>query len=153
MKKSTLLATLLLGSLAAGAQATKLNSTSGNNIPRAAAVPTLKVAKEGTVVGFEKVIAPGRLSLSKSYTENSTANETAALRVNYFLTLSADNSFNNRKPVKIGLSRKSFDSVFTRGSSEMAGKYAALNKYVTDRKISLSDENGWVAVVNYFNQL
>lgn len=149
---------MLLAGVAAGAQSKSTttstgSSSGGNTIPRAAAVPTLTVAKEGTVIGYEKVIAPGRLSLSKSFSQNQTANETAAYTTSYFLTLTADNSFNNRKPVKIGLSRKSFDSVFTRGSSDMAAKYPALNNFVTANKIVLSEEDGWVKVINFFNQL
>jgi hypothetical protein len=145
MKKTLLLVLVLCAGLLAVAQ----NAKPTNTIPRAPEVKTLTVAKEATITGYESTIAAGRLSLAKVMTQT----DGPYFKTGYTLTLFADNSFNNRKPVKIGLSRKSFDSVFTRGSAEMNSKYPLLNKYVSDYKISLDEEKGWIAVIKYFNSL
>lgn len=144
MKKMLFIVLALSAGIAATAQAGKTTSA----IPRAPEVKSLTVAKESTVIGYEKVLYPGRLSFSKAYRQSEYG---PAFTLVYSLRISADNSFNNRQPVAIGLSRKSFDSVFTRGSSELAAKYPMLNKYVNDNNISLTDEKGWIAVVKYFN--
>lgn len=142
MKTFTLLFSLLLAGLAANAQPKP-------NLVRQAEVKSVKIAKDAVVTGYEATIAAGRLSLAKVI----TAEEGEPVVQGYTLTLYSDNSFNNRKPVKIGLSRKSFDSVFTRGSAEMVAKYPKLNKYVTDNKLSLSEEKGWISIIEYFNTL
>jgi hypothetical protein len=116
---------------------------------RQAEVKSLTVAKESTVVGYESTIAPGRLSLAKVFTPS----DGEVFKMGYTITHLTNKEFNNSKPVKIGLSRKSFDSVFTHGSAEMVGKYPALNRYINENKIQLDQEKGWIAVINYFNNL
>lgn len=115
--------------------------------PAASVSKSIPVAKDAIVVGYAKVISPGRLSLTKVFGES----DGKALMVNYTLTMGSDPNF--RKPVRIGLSKKSFDSVFTHGSAELASRYAVMNKYVTDNNISLDNEQGWVKVVKYYNNL
>ena len=121
-----------------------------NSLLKAEAVSKpVVVAKDATVVSFEKTLAAGSLTLTKGYFKG----DGELFETVYSLVKYSDASFNNRKPVRIGLSRKSYDSVFTHGSSELAGKYAVLNKYITDHNISLNDEKGWIALIRYYNDL
>ncbi len=124
--------------------------TGGNTIK--AALPVSKkveVAKEGITVSFETNLVPGDLTLTKGYQKG----DGQAFETIYTLIKLKDVSFNNRKAVKISLSRKSFDSVFTYVSAEASGRRAILDKYITDQKISLNDEQGWIALVKYYNSL
>jgi hypothetical protein len=142
MKKTIVLVIVLFAGSASFAQLKP-------GLVRQPEVKSLTVAKESKMVGYESTIAPGRLSLAKVFTQS----DGEPLKTSYTITHLIDKHFNNSKPVKIGLSKKSFDSVFTHGTEEMAAKYPALNKYVADNKIQLDQEKGWVAVINYFNNL
>ncbi|MEO7531424.1 MAG: hypothetical protein ABIS69_08435 [Sediminibacterium sp.] len=148
MKKILILLIFISAGLLAAAQ------NKVNNLVRADAVaksPTKAVitAKEGTVVSYESNLVAGKLSLTRGYQQG----EGTAFETIYTLVKHNDPTFNNRKPVRIGISRKSYDSVFTRGSAELAAKYPVLNKYITDSKISLDNEQGWIALINYYNAL
>jgi hypothetical protein len=126
--------------------------TRAQKIPLARATPVSKsveVAKEGTVTSFETNLVPGRLSLTKAFQKG----DGQVFEVAYALVKNNDASFNNRKPVRIALNRKSFDSVFTKVSSEVAGKFNILNKYVQDNSLSLNEEKGWISLVKYYNSL
>jgi hypothetical protein len=100
-----------------------------------------------TPISFETSLAYGTITLNKIFRQG----EGKEFVTIYTLSKKGDASFNNSKPLSISLSRKSFDSVFTHASAELAGKYAALNKYVSDNKISLTDENGWISLIKHYN--
>jgi hypothetical protein len=147
MKKMFFLFLVLFTGLFAHAQTE--GKTTGNVLKAAAPVSKkIEVAKEGTVASFETNLVPGDLTLTKAYRKG----DGQAFETVYALK-SKDPAFNNRKPVRIGLSRKSFDSVFTYVSAEMSAKRVILDKYITDQKISLDNEKGWVALVRYYNSL
>lgn len=122
----------------------------GNTIKAANPVSKkTEVAKEGTVVGFQTNLVPGDLTLTKGYQKG----DGLAFETVYTLIRSKDPVANNRKPIRIGLSRKSFDSVFTYVSAEMSARRVILDKYITDQKISLNSEKGWIDLVRYYNNL
>lgn len=102
-----------------------------------------------TATSFESTLVAGNLSFIKTFQQGDGKGFVAV----YSLAKTTDASFNNRKPIQISLSRQSFDSVFTKTSSDMAAKWNQLNKYIESNKILLSDEKGWMNVINYFNSL
>ncbi len=128
--------------ICANAQTRKNNSGAQ---PVTAAAPT----KEGVLTSFETSLATGTLSLNKVIEKG----DGQSFVTSYTLSKSGDASFNNGKPLKIQLNKQSFDQAFPKTSSEAAAKWNSLNKYVTNRKISLTDEKGWIAAVNYYNSL
>jgi hypothetical protein len=140
MKKILLLVPGIIIGLSVQAQAKK----SSNAPTSVIAKPTEETA---TPTSFETNLASGTITLSKTFKQG----EGKEFLTIYTLSKKDDALFNNRKPISISLSRKSFDSVFTKTSAELAGKYAALNKYVTDNRISLTDENGWIALIRHYN--
>jgi hypothetical protein len=143
MKRIFILLIVAAVGVNANAQTIKTNAST---TPPVAAAPA--VAREGILTAFESTLVAGQLSLSKVINKGDGQQfET------YYTLRNADKLFNNRKPVRIGLSRQSFDSVFTRGAGEIAGKWNILNKYVTDNNISLNDEKGWISVIKYYNSL
>ena len=147
MKKILFLFLILFTGLFAHAQT---DSKTGNTLKAAAPVSKkLEVAKEGTIVSFETNLVAGDLSLTKGYQKGD--GEIAATF--YTLVKSRDLTFNNGKPIKIGLSRKSYDSVFTRVSAEVSAKRPVLDKYISEKKISLDSEKGWVDLVRFYNSL
>jgi hypothetical protein len=148
MKKIFFLLLIIFTGLLAHAQTE--GKTGGNTIKAAPPVSKkIEVAKEGTVIGFETNLVPGDLTLTKGYQKgDGDAFETVYKLVKY-----KDATFNNSKPVRIGMSRKSFDSVCTYISTEMTAKRVLLDKYVAEQKISLDTEKGWIALVKYYNSL
>ncbi|MEO8172849.1 MAG: hypothetical protein ABI581_07190 [Sediminibacterium sp.] len=111
---------------------------------------TIEVSKEGTVTSFETNLISGSLTLTKGYFKNV---EGTAVGPVYSLIKRNDPSFNKTKPIVIGLSRKSFDSVFTYVSRETADKRIILDRYINDNKLSLNEEKGWITLIRYYNSL
>lgn len=147
MKKTFLLVLVLFIGALAHAQPEK---TKGNTIKAAAPVSKkVEVAKEGNVISFQTNIAAGDLTLTRGFQKG----DGAIFETVYTLVKPYDPTFNNRKPVRIGLSRKSFDSVFTYVSNEMSAKRVILDRFLAEKKISLNDESGWIALVKYYNSL
>ena len=140
MKKILLLVPGIVIGLSVQAQAKK----SSNAPAPATAKPPQETA---TPTSFETNLISGNITLSKTFKQG----ENKEFLVVYSLSKNNDPLFNNRKPITISLSRKSFDSVFTKTNGELAGKWAELNKYVTDHNISLTDENGWITLIRHYN--
>ncbi|MES2003496.1 MAG: hypothetical protein V4450_03165 [Bacteroidota bacterium] len=137
MKKLIFLAAGIIGTLAVSAQ--------GNpNFPKVAAPP--KTAVTVTPVGFETSLVQGTLTLNKSFKQGDGKEFTAV-----YTLQKNDAYFNGKKPVQITLSRQSFDSVFTKTTADLAGKWTALNKYIEDNKLSLTTEGAWVTLITQFN--
>jgi hypothetical protein len=115
MKKIFFLLLIIFTGLLAHAQTE--GKTGGNTIKAAPPVSKkIEVAKEGTVIGFETNLAAGDLTLTRGYQKG----DGSAFETFINLLSTTDPTFNNRKPIRIGLSRKSFDSVLTYVSSEMS---------------------------------
>jgi hypothetical protein len=148
MKKMLFLFLIIVTGLFAHAQTE--GKPGGNTIKAATPVSKkVEVAKEGIAMSFETNLVPGDLTLTKGYQKG----DGEAFETFYTLIKRKDPTFNNRKPVRISLSRKSFDSVFTYVSTEMSAKRALLDKYMTEQKISPNNEQGWIALVRYYNNL
>ncbi len=146
MKKTLFVLLTIFTGLLAHAQ----TDSKGNTIKAAAPVSKkVEVAKEGSVVSFETNLVPGDLTLTKGYLKG----DGQIAETFYTLIKSKDPTFNNGKPIKIGLSRKSYDSVFTYVSAEASAKRPILDKYITEQKISLDSEKGWIALVRFYNGL
>lgn len=126
-------------SLVAPAQA-KTNSTKATTNPK----PVLNA----NINTFESDIAYGKLILTKTLHQT----ENKELVTSYKLFDRYDRNFNNRKPLNVSLSKQSFDNAFA-NTIEMAAKLPLLNKFINENKLVLSEENGWVAIVNYYNSL
>ena len=118
---------------------------------KTASAPVLppRTVSIATATSFESTLVTGNLSFIKTFQQGDGKDFVAV----YSVAKTNDASFNNRKPIQVSLSRQSFDSVFTKTSSDLAAKWNQLNKYVESNKISLSDEKGWMNVINYFNSL
>ncbi|MES2371410.1 MAG: hypothetical protein V4557_02445 [Bacteroidota bacterium] len=146
MKKMFFILLIIFTGLLAHAQ----TETKSNTLTPAAPVSKkIEVAKEGAVSSFETNLVPGGLTLTKG----SKNGDGLAFETFYTLVRSKDPVLNNRKPIKIGLSRKSFDSVFTYVSAELSARRVQLERYVTEQKISLDTEKGWIDLVRYYNSL
>ncbi|MES2332417.1 MAG: hypothetical protein V4539_22610 [Bacteroidota bacterium] len=142
MKKTILLLLIIFTGLMAEAQKIPLK-------PAAEVSKRIEVSKEASVISYEMNLAAGTLTLIK----NIQKGDGQAYETIYRLVKYDDPTFNNSKPVRIGISRQSFDSVFTRGSTELAGKFKILDRYVSDNKLSMSNEKDWIAVIKYYNSL
>jgi len=139
MKKTFILICFLLAGIFSMAQ--KKTSSAP------AAAP--KTMNNVSATSFESTIAAGTLSLIKTFRQGDGKDFVAI----YSLAKSNDASFNNRKPIQISLSRQSFDSVFTKTSSDLNAKWGVLNKYIESNKLLLTEERTWINLVNYFNGL
>lgn len=126
-------------SLAASAQS-KTNSTKATSNP--------KPVVNSNINTFESDIAYGKLILTKTLHQS----ENKELVTSYKLFDRYDRNFNNRNPLMVTLSKQSFDNAFA-NTIEMAAKLPLLNKFINENKLVLSEEKGWVAVVNYYNSL
>jgi hypothetical protein len=136
---------ILLSFLFAGIFSYAQKKTTSTPVAPAKAV----VSATATTTSFESTLVAGNLSFIKTFQQGDGKGFVA----HYSLAKTDDASFNNRKPIQISLSRQSFDSVFTKTSSDLAGKWNQVNKYIESNKILLSDEKGWMNVINYFNSL
>jgi hypothetical protein len=140
MKKILLLVTVILIGLNVQAQTQKSS--------HAPAPVTVKPTPEtATPISFETSLVSGSLTLNKAFRQGESKESVVV----YSLSRSNDPLFNNGKSITISLSKKSFDSVFTKTNAELAGRWADMNKYVTDNNISLTNENGWIALIKHYN--
>lgn len=103
-----------------------------------------------TPSAFEATLVNGPLSLFKEFKPTGEGKEFIP---RYFLRKKNDPGFNNRKPLQVALSKQSFDSVFTRTSSDMAARWPALSRYLEDNRISLTTEQGWITAITHFNNM
>ena len=148
MKKMFFLLLIIFTALVSHAQ----TETKAGGNPLKAAAPVsrkIEVAKEGIVSSFETNLVPGDLTLTKRYQQG----DGVGAETIYALVRSKDPVLNNRKPIRIGLSRKSFDSVFTYVSAELSARRVQLDRYVTEKKISLDTEKGWIDLIRHYNSL
>ncbi|MEN9684773.1 MAG: hypothetical protein RLZZ28_559 [Bacteroidota bacterium] len=126
----------------------KTNGTASKNSTTKPPAQT-KTAAIATPTEFESQIVYGKLILTKTIIQGD--GQVATIR--YTLSNFTDRSLNNRKPISVAISKNSFDSVFTKTTAELAAKYPSLNKFIAEKNISLADEKGWIAVLNYYNSL
>ena len=109
------------------------------------------IARSATILYFESTLASGKLNFCKTMTRDQ---ETSNTSLSYMLSVSENTkTFNNGKPLGIKLSRDFFEGAFMRSSPEIADKSAALTRFVQDKNISLTDEKGWISLINYYNSL
>ena len=127
-------------SLIASAQA-KTNSTK--------ATANLKPVLNSKINTFESDLVYGKLIFTKSTHQD----ENKELITSYKLFDRNDRTFNTRKPLMVILSKQSFDNVFANTTTDMATKLPILNKFIDENKLVLSEEKGWVTVLNYYNSL
>lgn len=102
-----------------------------------------------TPSGFETSLVQGTLTLNKSFKQIDGGKDFVPV---YSLQKN-DAGFNNRKPVQVSLSRQSFDSVFTKTTSDLATRWPLLNKYIEENRLTLTTENDWIAIITWFNGL
>ncbi len=138
MKHLFILVSLLFAGIFSFAQ-NKNNATTAS---------VMKPSTEAIATSFEAELVSGSLSFIKTFKKG---NGKEFIPV-YSLSKN-DVYFNGRKPIPISLSKQSFDSVFTKTTSDLAGKWATMNKYIESNKISLTEEKGWINVISYFNGL
>ncbi len=116
--------------------------------PVAPSTSNVPVSTNGVFASFESSLVSGTISLNKSFKQGDGKD----IIVVYSLQKN-DPYFNGRKPIPISLSKQSYDSVFTKTTSDLAGKWAVMNQYITENKIPLSTEKGWIDIITYFNKL
>lgn len=102
-----------------------------------------------TPSSFEASLVQGTLTLNKSFKQIDGGKDFVPV---YSLQKN-DAGFNNRKPVQISLSRQSFDSVFTKTTSDLASRWPLLNKYIEENRLTLTTENDWISLITWFNGL
>jgi hypothetical protein len=143
MKKIFTLLVLTTAVLFADAQTKKTNVS-----PAPAAKSP--VSSTATLTSFETSLVQGKLTLRKTFNKSSDG---ALFTTNYSVVNSTSRASDNSKVVSISLNRESFEMVFTRGTTDMTDKLPTLNKFISDKNISLTEEKGWVAVLDYYNNL
>ncbi len=128
--------------ISAGAQTKTTNSTKVAAPPRTYATATPSSFRSDLIssgkVRFTKTLKPG---------EN---NDVITI---YSIRNTGERNLEQNRPIQIRLSRESFDSVFTKTSADMAARWKTLDKYITDNKLSLTEERGWVTILSYYNEL
>lgn len=102
-----------------------------------------------TPSGFETSLVQGTLTLNKSFKQIEGGKDFVPV----YSLLKNDAGFNNRKPVQVSLSRQSFDSVFTKTTSDLATRWPILNKYIEENHLTLTTENDWISIIAWFNGL
>ena len=140
MKKITIIPILLLAVFICHAQ-------TATQFKHVAAPP--RVYATATPSAFETSLTQGKITLYKTYKKGDTKD----FETIYTIINNAGRSVDNRRPIHVAMNQTSFDSVFTRVSAEMSDKWPILNKYITENKLSLTDEKGWISVINYYNGL
>lgn len=116
----------------------------------AATKPTTapKTIATATPSSFEASLVLGTLTLNKELKQGEGKDFIAV-----YTLLKNDAGFNGRKPIRVSLSRQSFDSVFTRTTADLAAKWPVLNKHIEDNKLTLTTENDWINLISLFNNL
>lgn len=140
MKRITIIPILLLSGFIGQAQ-------TASQFKHVAAPP--RVYASATPSSYETNLTQGKIILSKTFKKGDTED----FETIYTLINNAGRSVDNRKPIRVAMNQRSFDSVFTRVSAEMSDKWPVLNKYITENKLSMADEKGWISVINYYNSL
>ncbi|TAJ50383.1 MAG: hypothetical protein EPO58_13835 [Chitinophagaceae bacterium] len=107
-----------------------------------------KTIATATPSSFETSLVQGTLTLNKELKQGDGKDFVAV-----YSLIKNDASFNNRKPIRVALTRQSFDSVFTRTTADLAAKWPTLNKHIEDNKLTLTTENDWISLINLFNNL
>lgn len=107
-----------------------------------------KVIATATPSSFEASLVQGILTLNKELKQGDGKDFIAV-----YTLIKNDAAFNNRQPIKIALTKQSFDSVFTRTTADLAAKWPLLNKHIEENKLSLTTENDWINLISLFNNL
>ncbi len=115
-------------------------------VPKTTAAP--KTIATATPSSFEASLVQGTLTLNKELKQGDGKDFIAV-----YTLLKDDAGFNGRKPIRVSLSRQSFDSVFTRTTADLAAKWPILNKHIEDNKLTLTSENDWINLISLFNNL
>lgn len=130
------------------------NAQKAANSPKASATKSSAVTPQTfNIVGptnYESSLIQGKLTLNKKFAKDAG---TSGYTLSYSLVSSNEKSPIKDKPLEMKLSKDFYETVFLKASPEIADKSAYLNKFVSDRNISLADEKGWVEVIRYFNAL
>ena len=130
------------------------NAQKAANSPKASATKSSAVTPQTfNIVGptnYESSLIQGKLTLNKKFAKDAG---TSGYALSYSLVSSNEKSPIKDKPLEMKLSKDFYETVFLKASPEIADKSAYLNKFVSDRNISLADEKGWVEVIRYFNAL
>ena len=147
MKSKYFLILFLLTGLIANAQ-------KAANSPKANATKSSTVTPQTfNIVGptnYESSLIQGKLILYKKFAKDAG---NSGYTLSYSLTSSNEKSPIKDKPLEMKLSKDFYETVFLKASPEIADKSAYLNKFVSERNISLADEKGWIEVIRYFNAL
>ena len=95
-------------------------------------------------------LVEGKVTLYKSFLKDPNSD---AFKLVYTMLSSNSNSPASEKPVEIKLTKEYFETVFLRSTTDIANKSAYLNKFVQDKKLTLSDEKSWISVIGFYNDL
>ena len=107
------------------------------------------VSKQAGFVSYESVLTDGKLYLSKISSKNSSGGVNTVYRIQN----KSNPGFNAGKPLQITLNKDTFDNYFLRTVPELAPAWPQLVKYAQEKKLSFSEEQGWIDVLNYYNSL
>lgn len=110
---------------------------------------TKEVAKEAILSSYESVLSDGRVQFTKVL---SWSDPKSAPAITYTL-LARNSSFNNGKAFNITLSKESFDNYFQKSSPEMNERWPRLIKFAQNNRLSYTEEESWIRMMNYLNSL
>ena len=135
----------IIGLFAAAQSKTNSTTPVATTKPNVSTKPVIN----STINSFETDITYGKLILSKTTKQEGNAD----LITSYKVFDRNDRTFNNKKPLVITLTKQSFTTTFSNTTTEMAAKLPLLLKYIDDNKLVLTEEKGWIYVINYYNSL
>jgi hypothetical protein len=108
---------------------------------------TTPLAKEATFVSFESTLAYGKLCLTKTVTGNGSGGSNTV----YQIQNKSNTAFNGGKPLEIKLTKDAFDNYFQKTTPELSQSWQQLVRYAEEKKLSFTDEQTWMKVINYYN--
>ncbi|MDE3251994.1 MAG: hypothetical protein KGO92_04250 [Bacteroidota bacterium] len=106
------------------------------------------VDKTATPIGYSSNLSQGKITFTKTFVPGDGKQFNAV----YTLAVNENPSINNGKKETVTLSRNALQDFFSTHPA-IADKWNSVNKFITDNKISLTDEKGWVAAIQYFNNM
>ncbi len=104
--------------------------------------------KTVTPSGFSSDLAQGKLTFTKTFQPG----DGKLFKAVYTLANNENASSHNGKKITVTLSKSSLENFFST-NGDIAPQWAAVNKFITDNKLSLDEEKGWVAAIQHFNNM
>lgn len=106
------------------------------------------VEKNATATGYSSNLSQGKITFTKTFVPGDGQQFKAV----YTLSLNENPSINDGTKVTVSLSKNALQDFFTTHAA-ISDKWVSVNRFITDNKISLDEEKGWIAAIQYFNNM